>query len=453
MNAADLIARYDGALPRYTSYPTAPHFSAGFSPDRYAEWLNDLPIDQPLSLYLHVPICERLCLYCGCNTAVARREEPRRAYAEALEQELIMVAATIGRRAPVSHIHWGGGTPTSLPTDCLIRLMTVIRALFVVTPDAEIAIELDPTTLKPDQMGFLTEMGVTRASLGVQDFEPDVQRAIGRVQSFEETAAVASALRAMGVASLNLDLIYGLPLQTEASVARTVRRALTLDADRIAVFGYAHVPWMKRHQALIPSETLPGPTERFAQLRAIADILEAEGGYRAIGLDHYARADDAMAQASDLRGLRRNFQGYTTDAAPILIGLGASAIGALPGGYVQNAPATPVYLSAIEHRQFAVTRGLVLTGDDRLRRAVIERVMCDLTVDLTEIAAEYAADPEPLLAAAVGLDRFEADGLAVWDGRRLTVTETGRPFLRNIAALFDAYLTPSPDGARHARAI
>jgi len=452
MNPTDLIARYDGAVPRYTSYPTAPHFQAGFPADRYGEWLADLP-PTPISLYLHVPFCERLCLYCGCNTTVARKLEPRLAYAALLEQEIVMVAASIGRRAAVSHIHWGGGTPTSLPPDRLRALMSLIRTLFDVAPDAEVAIELDPTTLAPNSLGFLKDMGVNRVSLGVQDLDPAVQDAIGRRQSYEQTEAIALALRALGITSLNLDLIYGLPLQTTESVARTARRSLDLGAERVAVFGYAHVPWMKRHQALIPTETLPDSEARFAQSQIIADILEQEGGYHPIGLDHYARADDAMAQASAAQRLSRGFQGYTTDAAPSLIGIGASAIGCLPQGYVQNAPATPVYASAIASGHFATVRGFTLSAEDRLRRDVIERVMCDLKVDLEDVAAEHHADPAPLLATAPELDRFQADGLIDWDGRHLTVTARGRPFLRNVAALFDAYLKRGEGPPRHARAI
>ncbi len=453
MTIKDLIARYDGAVPRYTSYPTAPHFAANFPVETYASWLAALPTEAPVSLYLHVPFCERLCLYCGCNTSVARKEEPRRAYAALLEQELRMIAAQIGRRATVSHVHWGGGTPTSLPADRLIGLMTLIRTAFAVTGDAEVAIELDPTAIAPERLGFLADMGVNRVSLGVQDLDPAVQDAIGRVQSYEQTAATADAVRRMGISSLNLDLIYGLPLQTEESVSRTVRQALGLDADRIAVFGYAHVPWMKRHQALIPSETLPNADERFAQMAAIGRILEAEGGYRPIGLDHYARASDAMAKADESATLSRGFQGYTTDDARCLIGVGASAIGSLPQGYVQNAPATPTYSSAIQHGQFATVRGVALSTDDKARRDVIERVMCDLSVDLVEVATAHGVDPAPLLASAAALDRFEADGLATWDGARLSITERGRPFLRNVATLFDAYLKSNDAAPRYARAI
>ncbi len=456
MTNADLIARYDGRVPRYTSYPTAPHFSAAVGPDRYGAWLRDLAPDVPISLYLHVPFCDRLCLYCGCNTGVVRHEAPRRAYAALLEREVRLVAAQMGRRR-VSHVHWGGGTPTTLPADCLTGLMASVRTLFDVTDDAEIAIELDPTALPTDRLAALAAMGVTRVSLGVQDLNPAVQRAIGRLQSYEETEACAQAVRGIGVRTINFDFIYGFPLQNEQSVAETARRALGLEAGRVAVFGYAHVPWMKRHQALIQEATLPGAQARFDQRAAIGRVLEQEGGYLPVGLDHYARPDDALAQAAHHRQLHRSFQGYTTDAAPALIGLGASAIGCLPQGYIQNATRVPDYAQAIRAGQAATMRGVALSAEDRLRRAVIEQVMCDLHADLPGLARAHQADPAPLLAAAHRLEAFARDGLVSWDGAMVRVTEAGRPFVRNVAALFDAYLNQhnadNDTKPRHAQAV
>jgi oxygen-independent coproporphyrinogen-3 oxidase len=453
MTQADLISRYDGRVPRYTSYPTAPHFSPAVDGRRYADWLAELPPGMGLSLYLHVPFCDRLCLYCGCNTTVVRREAPRRAYAAQLLRELRAVAAGIGHLAPVTHVHWGGGTPTTLPGDCLTEIMNEIRTLFDVQPEAEIAIEIDPTSLPADRLAALTPMGVNRVSLGVQDFDPAVQAAIGRVQSFEATQDCAVSLRGLGITSLNLDLIYGLPHQTEESVTRTARQALTLGADRVAVFGYAHVPWMKRHQALIPEASLPGADARFVQRAAIGQVLESEGGFLPVGLDHYAMPNDAMATAAGDGSLRRGFQGYTTDTATALIGIGASAIGSLPQGYVQNATAVPAYAASIEGGQLAVARGIEVTADDRLRRAVIERLMCDLRVDLTAVAAAHRLSADALLQDAKALGRFEADGLVQCNGADITVTEAGRPFVRNVAAVFDAYLTTASATPRHSRAV
>ncbi len=453
MTPAELIARYDGRVPRYTSYPTAPHFNTAVGADAYHEWLQSLAPASPISLYLHVPFCDRLCYYCGCNTGVVRREAPRRAYAAMLERELRLVAGLIGRRQTVSHVHWGGGTPTTLPGDCLTGLMDLIRTSFVLSSDAEIAIELDPTALPADCCASLADMGINRVSLGVQDFKPTVQAAIGRIQSFEATEACARLVRGMGVAAINLDLIYGLPFQTELSVAETARTALRLDASRVAVFGYAHVPWMKRNQSLIPEAILPDPQARFEQRAAIGRVLEEEGGYLAVGLDHYARPGDALADASSHHRLHRSFQGYTTDAAPALIGIGASAIGCLPQGYVQNATSVPAYSAAISSGMLATARGIALSPDDRLRRATIEAIMCDLEADLPSLAAAHQADPAPLLDASARLKRFADDGLVRQEGHVVHVTEAGRPFLRNIAAVFDAYLDHNEVKPRHAQAV
>ena len=450
---ASLISRYDGRAPRYTSYPTAPHFSPAIGSQTYAGWLGELPHDAPLSLYLHVPFCDRLCYYCGCNTSVVTLESSRRAYAALLEREIALAAAFIGRRARVSHIHWGGGTPTTLPGDRLVAIMDQIRRLFAVQEDAEVAIELDPTRLPADRLEALRAMGVTRISLGVQDLEPDVQAAIGRRQSYEQTAECAEAARSLGIGSLNLDLIYGLPLQTEESVLRTTRRALDLGADRVAAFGYVHVPWMKKHQSLIAEASLPGALERFQQQQAMHRVLTEEGGYLPVGLDHYAKPSDAMAEAAAERRLRRGFQGYTTDGAPVLIGFGASAIGALPQGYVQNLPGAAAYGKAIEAGGFATARGVALKAEDRLRRDLIERLMCDLEADIVALSAAHGADPAPLVAEAEQLASFARDGLASWDGRRVEVTDKGRPFIRSMAALFDAYLESGSESPRHSKAV
>lgn len=451
---AELVARYDGRAPRYTSYPTAPHFTPAIGPSVYARWLGELPEDAALSIYLHVPFCERLCLYCACNTSVVRLESSLRAYGRALTREIDCVAGLIGGRPVVSHVHWGGGTATSLPADSLVEIMGRLRERFAVAADVEVAIEIDPTALPSDRLQAIARMGVTRVSLGVQDFEPAVQRAIGREQSYDETRDCVLAARALGVRSLNLDLMYGLPLQTSDSVARTARRALELEADRMAVFGYAHVPWMKRHQALIPESALPGSVERYAQVRTVHRVLTAEGGYVPVGLDHYAAPGDALAKAAASGRLKRGFQGYTTDVAPILVGLGASAVGSLPQGYVQNASSAAAFMNEIGSGRLATARGVELGADDRLRREAIECVMCDLAVDFDKLAAAHDADPVPLKKAAeIGLPRFVADGLADWDGRRLVVNERGRPFLRSIAALFDRHLAEDAVRPRHSRAV
>lgn len=450
MNVADLIAKYDQRVPRYTSYPTAPHFTAAVGTDTYAEWLRALPSGTPLSLYLHVPFCAQLCLFCGCHTTAVHRAEPLVAYTRTLLAEIDLLADSIGRRLPVRHIHWGGGTPHALPADCMTAITARLRDRFDVLPDAEIAVEIDPRTLTDDSLAGLAQMGTTRASLGVQDFDTKVQHTIGRMQSYETTADCAARLRGIGVGSLNLDLIYGLPYQTVDGVAATVSSALTVAPDRIAVFGYAHVPWMKKHQALLSPDSLPDAPARYAQRRA-AELIITQAGYDAIGLDHFARPDDALAIAARAGTLRRNFQGYTTDDAPVLLGLGASSIGSLPQGYVQNAPGVPGWREAIQAGHLPTVRGVALTAKDRLRRDVIERIMCHFTVDLAAAAARHDADPASLMDAAPALQEMVHDGLVRWVGYQLAVTAAGRPFVRNVAAAFDTYLRTGI--GRHAVAV
>ena len=443
MNTAELIAAYDERVPRYTSYPTVPHFSPAVDGATYALWLRALPDLTELSLYLHVPFCARLCLFCGCHTTVVNRVEPLQAYARDLIAELDLLAETIGRRLPVAHIHWGGGTPTLLPADCIQAIDARLRHRFHVNPDAEIAVEIDPRTLDAPALEALQRIGVTRASIGVQDFDPAVQRAIRRIQSYRTTAATVARLRSIGIRSINLDLLYGLPHQTEETVVNTVRTALTLTPDRVAVFGYAHVPWMKKHQALLPEDALPDAAARYAQNRAAARVLR-DAGYAAIGLDHFARPDDALTIAAQAGRLHRNFQGYTTDEASVLLGLGASAIGSLPQGYVQNAPNVLRWRDGIREGRLPIARGIALTAEDRERRAVIEQIMCGFSVDL-------AAMPSLREDATWPLKQMERDGLVRWCDERLVVTEIGRPFVRTIAAAFDSYFRAG--AARHAVAV
>jgi oxygen-independent coproporphyrinogen-3 oxidase len=450
MNIDALLRKYDTRVPRYTSYPTAPHFNSSVDAVIYAGWLRALPVGAAVSLYLHVPFCARLCWFCGCHTTVVNRRAPMDAYVDTLLTEIDLVATTVGRRLAVRHVHWGGGTPHALPGDRLLQVMDRLRTAFAFTPDAEIAVEIDPRTADTVVINTLAEMGVTRASLGVQDFDPAVQAAVNRVQSREQTLICAERLRARGIRAINLDLMYGLPHQTEAGVRATVRRALDLAPDRVAVFGYAHVPWLKRHQALIHDADLPDLNARHSQAQAAHDELIGRG-YVLIGLDHYARPEDPLAEAVGKFTLRRNFQGYTTDTAPVLIGLGASAIGALPQGYAQNAASLPDYLARIGAGGFATARGVAVTAEDRLRRDVIEQLMCHGQVDLTRTAARHGADPVIFGGAVPTLKALAADGVIVWDGARVAVQERARPLLRVVASAFDAYHRPG--ATRHAPAV
>jgi len=441
-----LIGRYGGAVPRYTSYPTAPHFGDGVRAGTYADWLGRLGDGQTLSLYFHVPFCARMCWYCGCHTKIARRYEPIGEYAVLLGAELDLIADAMSAAPRVIHIHWGGGTPTMLAPDDFRRLMDHARRRFRFAEAAEIAVEIDPRTLAADKIAALAGAGVSRASLGVQEFSESIQRAINRIQPYEMVAEAVAALRGAGIGAINFDLMYGLPGQGVADVVRSAELAADLGPDRIALFGYAHVPWIKKHQRLIDEAALPLAEARLEQAEAGAECLVARG-YRRIGLDHFALPDDPLSLALDRGTLKRNFQGYTTDSADALLGLGASAIGALPQGYVQNAVPLDAYGRAIGAGRLAVVRGLAVGDDDCRRRAVIERLMCDLGVDLAALGRDEADFADEL----AGLRDMAADGLVELSGSRIRVTERGRPFVRSICARFDAYLGHGK--ARHSAAV
>jgi len=437
-------------LPRYTSYPTAPHFSSAVGPVAYADWLQAIPTHATASLYLHVPFCRAMCWYCGCNTTVAKRDEPIAVYESALRCEIDIVSGRIGRRLPVSHIHFGGGTPTVMAPDSFTDLIESLRHCFLVLPTAEIAIEIDPRALTLRMIEALALGGVNRASLGVQSFDPVVQKAINRVQSFAQTEASMSGLRQAGISGINFDLIYGLPHQTVASCLDTVQRCVELRPDRFSVFGYAHVPTFKTHQRRIEEVSLPDTSERYEQARVIADALKV-AGYVQIGLDHFALPGDSMAKAFREGRLHRNFQGYTTDNSEVLIGFGASAIGQLPQGYVQNEVMTRAYEESIAAGRLATVKGYALTDDDRLRADIIERIMCDYGVDLDVICTRHGIEPAQILKSAPRLQTLVSDGVVELNGATLAVAENSRFLVRSVAAAFDAHLDASKQ--LHSRAV
>lgn len=446
----ELLNRYGGSVPRYTSYPTAPHFHPGIASETYKKWLESLPASETLSIYLHVPFCQRMCWYCGCHTKVTNKYEPIADYAKHMALELELVSAQIRRRQTVKHIHWGGGTPTILSADDFSTLMTRLKTQFDVDADAEIAVEIDPRTMTREMAKKLAETGVNRASLGVQDFNPSVQKAINRVQTLKQTQSVVGWLRDYGIRKINLDLMYGLPKQTVADAERSAELSLSLGADRYSVFGYAHVPWMKTHQKKINDNDLPPSSERLVQAKAIADLL-GENGYQAVGLDHYAKPDDTMAKAKNLGELHRNFQGYTTDTATTLIGLGASAIGRLPQGYVQNTSSERQYKAAISKGEFPIARGIMLSANDNLRREIIERLMCDLSVDLASLCKRSGVPMSEFISEMTKISTMEADGVVRINEGKIQITETGQPFVRAICAVFDEFLESNK--ARHSKAI
>ena len=437
-------------LPRYTSYPTAPHFSSAIGEADYRSWLTSIPVRQASSIYLHVPFCRSMCWYCGCHTSVTKRDDPIAIYASGLRTEAHLVAETIGQRLPISHVHFGGGTPTIMTPETFADLVGALRYSFFVLPDAEIAVEIDPRTLTDPMAETLGYCGVNRASLGVQSFDPTVQRAINRLQSFEQTAISVERLRRAGVERLNFDLLYGLPLQTVEFCLDTVTKCVELRPDRISVFGYAHIPSFKKHQCKIAEDTLPDSIKRHLQSETIAEVL-VDAGYVRIGFDHFALPDDNLAVARREGRLRRNFQGYTDDFADTLIGLGASSIGRMPQGFVQNVVATRDYLAHIAEDRLATAKGYAFSREDRFRADIIERIMCDMAVDLPQIAQIHGRAPELAIVDRSRIQSLIADGAVTMTDDRLSVSDGAEFLVRSVASAFDAHLAQSK--ATHSRAV
>lgn len=445
-----LIRKHAAGAPRYTSYPTAPHFHAGVDGETCRGWLRALAPEGELSLYVHIPFCDTLCWFCGCHTKHTLRYEPVAAYLTSLAQEIATVASLVPERSRVTSIQWGGGSPTILEPDDIARLGAALSDGFSRDPACEFGVEIDPRGMTREKVAAMAAAGCNRASIGVQDFDPAVQKAVNRIQSFGETRDIVEALRAAGIAAINIDCMYGLPGQTRDSVAATVEQVLSLRPSRIAMFGYAHVPWLKPHMRLIDEAALPGPEERFAQSNRAGALIVAEG-YVRIGLDHFALPGDPMAQALEGGALKRNFQGYTTDSAPALIGFGASAIGRLPQGYVQNAPASHDYARRVANGGLAAVRGIALTDDDRMRGYAIERLMCEHRLIRDELLEKFPDLAEELLSEIAYLADNDPDRLIERTGDGFEVTATGRPFVRAICASFDPYFAKGV--ARHSAAV
>lgn len=438
------------ALPRYTSYPPANRFHDGIDGDVHAWWLDQIPEGDPLSLYLHVPFCERLCWYCGCHTSVANDRSRVDRFVARLLDEIAAVAKRVVHAGPVRAVHFGGGTPTMMSPEAFAAMLRALRTSFVLAPDAEIAVEIDPRTLDDAHVATMAAGGVNRASLGVQDVDPQVQRAINRIQPTDLVAEKIAALREAGIDSINADLMYGLPGQTEGHVRRSADVVRSLGVDRVAVFGYAHVPWFKKHQGAIDAALLPDAEARFAQAEAVEEQLVADG-YQAIGIDHFALPRDGLAVAAREGRLRRNFQGYTDDPAATLLGFGPSAISALPAGYAQSFPNIRDWSDAVDGERMPTARGVAVTELDRLRRAVIERVLCDGAVDVARVADDVGQDADRLADARDRLTPLIEDRLVEVDGWRITATRAGRRYWRTLAACFDPELTPAI--GRHSAAV
>lgn len=442
----DVVRRYAAPVPRYTSYPTANHFKPLDSADQ-RRWLSIIPEGANISLYVHIPFCHTLCWYCACTTKMTRRPEPVQRYMKALEAEIRHIAAQLPAGHRITHMHWGGGSPSLLDPASIRRLGGALRNAFNFADGMELAVEVDPREMIPEQVDAFAEIGVNRVSLGVQDFNQKVQDAINRQQSFELTRDIIDQFRARGVRSVNIDLVYGLPHQTVESVKETIAQVLTLAPDRIAIFGYAHLPSRVTHQRLIDESALPGIDERYAQSYALAHAV-THHGYRAIGLDHFARAGDTMAE----QPVTRNFQGYTTDAADVLIGLGASAISSFPQGFAQNAVAVGEYERRVANAGSATARGLPLTEDDKIRSKVIERLMCDFTFSARDLETRFGAAARPIIAEAAGLADFERDGIIERTADGFELTRLGKPLVRSVCARFDAWIGDHAS-RRHALAV
>lgn len=448
--SSEKIEKYAAPVPRYTSYPTAPHFSENVGAGQYRKWLNDMEQDAPVSLYIHIPFCDRLCWFCGCHTKQTRKYTPVLDYLAVLHKEIDLIGGIIGRKARVMQLHLGGGSPSMLKPEDLTTLKAYLQRNFRFCDEAEISIELDPSDIDENIMTGLSQFGMTRASIGVQDFAEDVQKAINRPQTFEDTKHVVSELRKTGIKSLNIDALYGLPLQTCDGLRETLAQVVSLNPERIALFGYAHVPWMKKHQQMILETTIPGLDERFAQAR-LAEIYLKNNGYIQIGIDHFAKPQDSLALCVSNKSMKRNFQGYTTDNSRYLIGLGASSIGQTPDGFIQNTHATASYMRQVENGELPVSRGLILTDDDKLRGAVIERLMCYFKIEKTWLDTEFgtrAATIHELARELVGLNE---EGYFIETENGYAITGEGKPFARQFAAHFDAYL--GLGAARHSVAV
>ncbi len=437
------------AVPRYTSYPTAPHFTPAVDAAVVRPWMAALNADASLSLYLHIPYCRDMCAYCGCATKATKRDAPVEAYVQTLIREIQNTSAMLCAKS-VRAIHWGGGTPSLVGPERFTRIMAALNAAFDLSGVIEHAVELDPRVVTSEFIAAMAAHGVNRASLGVQDLNDHVQVAMGRLQPFAMVADCVATLRAYGIDAINFDLMYGLPQQSVADVEASARLALTLKPARIASFGYAHVPWMRPHQKMIDAASLPGAAERIEQAETAERIFMA-AGYQAIGLDHFALPDDPLAVAARAGTMRRNFQGYVTDDADALIGFGATSIGRLPRGYIQNFPDVGHWRRAVEQGEIPIARGLAFSADDHARGFVIERLMCDFFVDFGTIAEEYFGHADYFDDVLGELDALAVQGILTRQARVITMSEGGRSFVRLAAACFDAYLAQNK--ARHSVAV
>ena len=452
----ELLEKYDRPGPRYTSYPTAPLFSPDFKESDYRERLRSASAhhDEPLSIYVHLPFCEQRCAFCGCNVVVSPKRGPEVAYLEALERELDLLSSELGSRHTVNQLHWGGGTPTYLSPQQCRQLMNAVTSRFEVTEHAEVAVEVDPCVTTVDHLRALRELGFNRISMGLQDVDPAVQEAIGRIQPLEQTREQVEEARKLGFSSVNIDLIYGLPLQTTDQFQRTVRTVIReLEPDRVACFSYAHVPWIKPHQKRLEGLAMATGWDKL-QIFASAAREFVEAGYEFVGFDHFARPGDELATAVAEDRVHRNFMGYTVMPATDQVGIGSTAIGDIAGAFAANHKKLITYQREVMNGRLPMERGLVRSSEDELRRGVINRLICTLRLDFDWIESCFGVDPhQHFEPALVELAEMAADGLVEIDESGLRVTPTGRFFLRNLCMPFDAYLAREGGGQTFSRTV
>ena len=432
------LGLFDSRVPRYTSYPPATQFKNGVNANMATGWLDSIPEGAAISLYLHVPFCRRLCWFCACRTQGTKTLDPVIAYVDTVLAELALLKRHLPRGVRLSRLHWGGGTPTLLPPDQMRRVADAILSVVPMAKGAEFSVEIDPSEIDAARMAALAAAGMNRASIGVQDFDPKIQDAIGRQQSFELTGRAVDLIRSHGIASLNADILYGLPHQDRTRISETVQKLLALSPDRVALYGYAHVPWMSKRQVMIPEDALPGNEDRLSLFNTARDLFVADG-YDEIGIDHFARPGDGLARAQKAGQLRRNFQGYTDDQAQVLLGLGASSISRFPQGYAQNAPATGAYTAAVRDGRLPYTRGHAFTPEDHWRGRMIEALMCDFAIDAGEMVLDHGLTPAQLQQAFAPVVAQFGSMVQVgpWG---LRIAPEGRPLARMVANMLDAYM-------------
>jgi oxygen-independent coproporphyrinogen-3 oxidase len=440
-----LVQKYNVPGPRYTSYPPATQFTDRVSREELsARMRSNAPSERDLSLYFHLPFCWSLCWFCGCTTVITADQKASGRYIDYLKRELELVGQVLNRNRKVVQLHFGGGTPTFLTPPEIRALGELIHSQFKLSPDIEAGVEIDPRRLERDHLDALREVGFNRASIGVQDHNPAVQKAVHRIQPYEQTRQVVEWIRDAGFASLNIDLIYGLPFQTPESFERTLEEILLLQPNRFAVFSYAHVPWMKPAQKIL--KVLPTPETKLQLLKLTIEKLTS-AGYVYIGMDHFAREDDELAVAQKQKTLQRNFQGYSTRGGADIYAFGMSSISQTDGIYWQNLKDLPAYKAALDDGHLPLAKGYILTDEDKLRRQTIMRLMCDLSLDYAAMSKLLDIDfPKHFASELSSLADLEADGLVQRDNAGLVVTEAGRLFIRNIAMRFDAYNTVGREG-------